>query len=353
MKRWKILFIYMMAACSATACSAPNKEQSGIETMDYSNPKTVCVGRLNLKVPKETEVVYGSLNYNGSDFEIEQEVKSYQDYQKYIADKIQYLKHEPHETEGVLLKSEMSGPVNGNQGSISHIIVYRDGVFVKSIYEVYGYLYLGPKQLIVLKSGASNDLLDNSIKRMMYNLAQIKVRKKHEERAGICWNDLFIQDDMRAYRHFSNTVLLTFPSYPEVRARIENRGRYESDAPYIAMVKKNTENLPLEVKVLSKDTEIYIGEKNINGFLGEEYSANTALRKPFQRGFELMDWQYLGELDDPRRPLIAFHLESSNKMDNKGFGDALVSQKKVVDLYNFMLNSIEFSPNNEVHKNEH
>lgn len=351
MKLWKNVFISLIATCSLSACSAPNKEQPGIKEMDYNNPKTVCIGRLEVTVPKETKVTYGSLNFNGSDFEIETSIKSYRDYQQFIQDKINDLKNSPHETEGMLLTKEIPGPVQRINGSISHIIVSRPTEYTKSSYEVYGYIYLGRQQLLILKSIASNHLVDEAIDELKHNLKSIQIRSaKGESQAGVCWDKFFITDDMSENRHFSTSVLFTFPSYPEVRARVDNRGRYESDAPFIAMVKQNKANLPLEVKTLTKDTEINIAEKKVNGLLGEEYSINTALRKPFQRGFELMDWQYLGNLDDPHHPLIGFHLSSENENDHDGYGDALVSQKKVVQLGHFILNTIKVGSNNEVKK---
>lgn len=350
MKLSKSLVIGLIAICSLNACSSPNKEQPGIKKMDYNHPKTVCIGRLEVNVPKETLVTYDSLNFNGSEFEIDKSVKSYQDYQKYIQNKIETLKKSPHETEGTLLKQELSGPRKSIDGSISHIIAFRKQEFSKSLFEVYGYLYLGPQQLLVLKSVASNHLVNEAIDEMKHTLTSISKRTPKDSRAGICWSDLLIIDDMSVNRHFSTSVSFTFPSYPEVRAHVDNRGRYESDAPFIAMVKQNKADLPLDVKTLTKDTEINIAEKEVNGLLGEEYSINTALRKPFQRGFELMDWQYLGNLDDPHHPLIGFHLSSENEKDNEGYGDALVNQKAVVQLGHFILSSIRVSPNNEVKK---
>ncbi|UUM26617.1 T6SS immunity protein Tli4 family protein [Acinetobacter colistiniresistens] len=351
MKLSKSLVIGLIAICSLNACSSPNKEQPGIKEMDYNQPKTVCIGRLEVNVPKETQVTYGPLNFNGSDFEIEASVKSYQDYQKYIKDKIETLKNSPHETEGTLLKQELPGPMKAIDGSISYILVSRPTEYTKTSYEIYGYLYLGMKQLLILKSSASNEYLDRSINRMQHNLKSIKIRApKGENQAGLCWDKIFIVDNMDENRHFNASVSFTFPSYPEVRAHVDNRGRYESDAPFIAMVKQNKAELPLEVKTLTKDTEINIAEREVNGLLGEEYSINTALRKPFQRGFEIMDWQYLGNLDDPHHPLIGFHLSSENEKDNEGYGDALVNQKAVVQLGHFILSSIRVSSNNEVNK---
>lgn len=153
---------------------------------------------------------------------------------------------------------------------------------------------------------------------------------------------------MTTNRHFDTTILFTFPSYPQVRARINNAGRYESDAPLIQMIKANEAALPLIYKTLVHSQEIHIGDKTINGLDGEEYSSHIALRKPFQRGYESMIWQHLGELNNPKNRLIKFNLSSSNEMNNEGFGDALVSQKKVTQLAYFILNSIKISKNNQI-----
>ena len=79
MKRWNKILISLTFLHSLSACSAPNKEQTGITEVDYNNPKTVCIGRLEVTVPKETEVTYSSFNFNGSDFEIDNSIKTYED----------------------------------------------------------------------------------------------------------------------------------------------------------------------------------------------------------------------------------------------------------------------------------
>lgn len=68
-----------------------------------------------------------------------------------INDKIQYLKYEPHETEGVLLKREIQGPINKDGRVVSNIIIYRSNKFTTEAYEIDGYLYFPLKGLLILK----------------------------------------------------------------------------------------------------------------------------------------------------------------------------------------------------------
>lgn len=93
MQKWKTLVLSLFMACPLSACSNVNKEQQGIGMIDFNNPKTVCIGRLQVTVPKETDVKYGSLNFNGSNFEIDDSIKSYADYQNFIQEKINYYQH--------------------------------------------------------------------------------------------------------------------------------------------------------------------------------------------------------------------------------------------------------------------
>lgn len=242
MKLLKSLLLSTLTAVSFSACSNVEKQKEGIQVIDYSNPKKVCFGRIEVTVPKETEVEYSNFNYNGSDIEFDEKIKGYDDYLKLIADKIQYLKHEPHETEGVLLKQEISGTVQQAGRSISHIIVYRENQYDKEIYNIDGYLFFPLKGLLVLKSGASNDLLDEAIDDMKNTLKSIKIRStKGEEQAGLCWKDFFIVDDMSKNLPFGGGNLhFKFPSYPGMRIDINHRVTYESDQPLIAMMKKKS-----------------------------------------------------------------------------------------------------------------
>ncbi|WP_196077578.1 hypothetical protein, partial [Acinetobacter sp. Res13-Abat-PEC12-P5-02] len=254
MQLFKRIVLCLFTTISFNACSNVEKQKEGINVIDFKNPKKVCFGRIEMMVPKETEVEYSNFNYNGSNIEVDESIKTYDAYQKLIHDKIQYLKNEPHETEGTLLKREMSGPVQQMGRSVSHVIVYRDGKYVTSLFEIYGYLYLRPGKLLILKSGASNDLLDRALARMTHNLNSIKIRSAQgEEQAGLCWKEYFIVDDMSKNIPFTGGYLhFRFPSYPGVRAVIEHRIRLTSDMPLIELMKKRQQELPDLVKVQMK-----------------------------------------------------------------------------------------------------
>ncbi|WP_151707528.1 T6SS immunity protein Tli4 family protein [Acinetobacter sp. TUM15064] len=352
MKLFKCLVLCIVIVSSFSACSNVEKQQEGIQVIDYSNPKKVCFGRIEMTVPKETEVEYSNFNYNGSDIEVDGSVKTYEAYQKLINDKIQYLKHEPHETEGVLLKQEIQGPVNQAGRSVSHIIVFRDGKYVTSIYEIYGYLYLRPGKMLILKSGASNDLLNESLADMQHTLKSIQLRnEKGEAHAGLCWKEFFILDDMSKNIPFTGGYLhFRFPSYPGVRADIEHRVRLESDIPLIELMKKRQQELPAIVKAQMKIENLREHKKVINGLVGEEVLNHVSERAHFERGFENGAWQYLGDLNNDNDPYIQFSFESAEMTNPDESFYSMISQKNVLQLNYFILNSIQISPNNKKEK---
>ncbi|EXB26931.1 T6SS immunity protein Tli4 family protein [Acinetobacter sp. 'aerobic (ED)'] len=352
MKLLKSLLLSTLTAVSFSACSNVEKQKEGIQVIDYRNPKKVCFGRIEVTVPKETEVEYSNFNYNGSDIEFDEKIKGYDDYVKLIADKIQYLKHEPHETEGVLLKQEISGTVQQAGRSISHIIVYRDGKYVTSLYEVYGYLYFPQKGLLVLKSGASNDLLDEAIDDMKNTLKSIKIRStKGEEQAGLCWKDFFIADDMSKNIPFGGGYLhFKFPSYPGMRIDINHRVTYESDQPLIAMMKKNQQDLPEIAKIKLGVKNLREQQKVIHGLAGEEVLNHIYERGLAERGFEDGAWQYLGTLDNHNDPFIHYSLESAEMTNPNESFYSNISQKNVIQLHDFILKSLQVSPNNKKEK---
>ncbi|ENV93943.1 T6SS immunity protein Tli4 family protein [Acinetobacter sp. KB005] len=345
----KRLTLCLLTAVSFSACSNVEKEQEGIKVIDYSNPKKVCFGRIELTVPKESEIEYSKFNYNGSDIEVDESVKIYEAYQKLIKDKIQNLKNEPHETEGVLLKREMQGPVNQAGHSVSHIIVYRENKYDKEIYNIDGYLYLSPNKLLTLKSGASNEYLDRSIERIQHNLKSIKLRSsKGEGQAGLCWKEFFILDDMSKNIPFTGGHLhLTFPSYPRVRVDIEHRARLESDRPLIEMVKENEKNAPAIFKAMMSTENLREQKKEINGLAGEEIFGHAHRRGFSERGFESAAWQYLGSLQNNNDPYIHYGLESAELVHDDEPLQSTISQKKVFQLHDFILNSIQIAPNNK------
>ncbi|CAA0245959.1 T6SS immunity protein Tli4 family protein [Acinetobacter baumannii] len=351
MPQFKVFMLGLLLTISFSACSKVEKEQEGIKVIDYSNPKKVCFGRIELTVPKETQVEYSNFNYNGSNIEVDESVKTYEAYQKLINDKIQYLKHEPHETEGVLLKREIQGPVNQAGRSVSHIIVFRDGQYVTSIYEVYGYLYLSPGRLVVLKSGASNDLLDNAIEDMKHTLKSIKIRSAKETQAGLCWKEFFILDDMSKNIPFGGGYLhFKFPSYPQVRADVAYRVTYDSDLHLIELMKKNQQELPAIAKTLMSIENLREHKKIINGLAGEEVLNHMSRRGHFERGYEVGEWQYLGTLDNHNDPYIQFSFDSADMVRPDDPLNSTISQKEALRLNDFILNSIQITPNNKKEK---
>lgn len=352
MKLFKSIMLCLFTTMSFSACSNVEKQKEGINVIDFKNPKKVCFGRIEITVPKETEVEYSNFNYNGSDIEVDESIKTYDAYQKLVNDKIQSLKSEPHETEGTLLKNEMNGPVQQQGRSVSHIIVFRDGKYVTEAYEVYGYLYLRPGKLIILKSGADNDRLDSAMTRMVYNLKSIKIRSdKEETQAGLCWREFFILDDMSKNIPFTGGYLhFRFPSYPGVRADIEHRVRLESDIPLIELMKKRQQELPAIVKAQMKIENLREHKKVINGLVGEEVLNHVSERAHFERGFEDGSWQYLGDLNNDNDPYIQFSFESAEMTNPDESFYSMISQKNVLQLNDFILNSIQISPNNKKEK---
>lgn len=352
MKFFRNIIFCILIAVFFSACSNVQKQNEGINVINYNNPETVCFGRMEVKVPKETKVDYSNFNYNGSDLEVDESVKTYEAYQKIVEDKIQYLKHEQHETEGFLLKQEMQGPVQQVDRSVSHIIVYRDGKYVSSLYEVYGYLYLRPAKLIILKSGASNESLDESIADMQQTLKSIKMRsEKGEIQAGLCWKDFFIADDMTKNIPFTGGYLhFTFPSYPGVRVDINHRVRLESDQPLIEMMERTRNDLPAIVKMQLGIKNIRSQKKIINGLAGEEVLNHIYERGYFERGFEDGVWQYLGTLNHYNDPFVHYSFESAEMINPDESFYSNISQKNAIQLNDFILNSIQISPNNNKEK---
>ena len=352
MKLLKSIVLCLFTMISFSACSNVEKQKEGINVIDFKNPKKVCFGRIEMTVPKETEVEYSNFNYNGSDIEVDESIKTYDAYQKLVNDKIQSLKSEPHETEGTLLKNEMNGPVQQQGRSVSHIIVFRDGKYVTSLYEIYGYLYLRPGKMLILKSGASNDLLDGAITEIQHNLKSIKIRSdKGEEQAGLCWREFFILDDMTKNIPFTGGYLhFRFPSYPGVRADIEHRVRLESDVPLIELMKKRQQELPAIVKAQMKIENLREHKKVIHGLAGEEVLNHVSERVRFERGFEDGSWQYLGSLDNDNDPYIQYVFESAEMTNPDESFYSMISQKNALQLNDFILNSIQISPNNKKEK---
>ncbi|SPL69993.1 T6SS immunity protein Tli4 family protein [Acinetobacter stercoris] len=349
MKLIKSIVLCLFTTLSFSACSNVEKQKEGINVIDFKKPKKVCFGRIEVTVPQETEVEYSNFNYNGSDLEVDESIKTYEAYKKLINDKIQSLKSEPHETEGTLLKNEMTGPVQQQGRSVSHIIVYRSTKYTVEAYEIYGYLYLRPGKMLILKSGASNDLLDEAITEIRHNLKSIKIRSgKGEEQAGLCWKEFFILDDMSKNIPFTGGYLhFSFPSYPRVRIDISHRVRLESDVALIELMRKNKNELPAIVKARMKIENLREHKKIINGLAGEEVLNHMSQRGHFERGFEDGAWQYLGDLDNDNDPYIKLDFESAELVHDDEPLISTISQKNALQLYDFILNSLQISPNNK------
>ncbi|MBF7689631.1 T6SS immunity protein Tli4 family protein [Acinetobacter pollinis] len=349
----KDLTLCFMAILSLTACSNEQKQQKGIQPMNFDKPKTLCLGRIEIDVPQETTVIIDDFNYNGSTYSINTDIQSYAEYQNFIANRIQEFKSQPHETEGTLLSKEMAGPTKDDRGrSNSHIIVYRSTEYSKNIYNIEAYIYIRPGTMLVLKSGASTNLLSRVLDHLDYNLRNTHPRTaENRNQPGYCWGDFFIFDDMTLNHVWGGSHLyLRFPSYPRVDITLEHRVRLESDEPLIQLVKKRTAQIPLSLRALMKVNTLKEEKKTIHGFAGEELIQHLSTRGYFERGYELGTWQYLGDLQNNNDPFIQLELESAVHREYAPSSEHLnstVSQKSVLRLYNFIRDSIRLSEPNQ------
>ncbi|WP_445114870.1 T6SS immunity protein Tli4 family protein [Acinetobacter sp. WZC-1] len=341
MKKLKILLLLSLML-PGTSCSKLQGEDEKNNMINFKDTKNICLGRIEFTVPKDADVKFGTLSFDGSDFEIVEEVKTLDQYDQFIKDKIENLKKEKHETEGNLLKLEKMGSLKLNQRSISHIIVYRPTEYTDVLFNIDAYIYLNRK-LIKVKSQAGNDRLMRALSRTENIIKNFKLKpSKGPDQAGLCWKDYFIADDMSENRFFLSEAFLSFPSYPEVTMNIENRARDESDLPLVQMIQKNREEIPEELKKVFKVSDIRSGVREINGLKGEEVMTHYQQRLSFGRGFESGAWQYLGTLDDPKDSYLYLGLESVDEVNNKAL-NAPLNQKLVLGLNDFILESIKIS----------
>ncbi|WP_252715753.1 T6SS immunity protein Tli4 family protein [Acinetobacter bereziniae] len=350
MKKTKILLLLSLTLLG-TSCSKFQGEDEKNNMINFKDTKNICLGRIEFTVPKETDVKFGTFSFDGSDFEIVEDVTTLDQYDQFIKDKIENLKKQQHETEANLLKFEKMGSLKLNQRSISHIIIYRNNKFTSSQFNIDAYIYLNRK-LIKIKSRADDDKLIDALISVENIIQNFKLKSlKGPNQAGLCWKDYFIADDMTENRFFLNKAFLSFPSYPEVTMNIENRARDESDTPLIQMIQKNREQIPEELKRVFKVSDIRSGSREINGLKGEQVMTHYQQRLSFGRGFESGAWQYLGTLDDPTDSYIYLGLESVDEVNNKAL-NAPLNQKIVLGLNDFVLNNIKISPFNQGKSND-
>ncbi|WP_373351085.1 T6SS immunity protein Tli4 family protein [Acinetobacter bereziniae] len=344
MKKTKILLLLSLTLLG-TSCSKFQGEDEKNNMINFKDTKNICLGRIEFTVPKETDVKFGTFSFDGSDFEIVEDVTTLDQYDQFIKDKIENLKKQQHETEGRLLKFEKMGSLKLNQRSISHIIVYRPTEYTDVLFNIDAYIYLNRK-LIKIKSQAGNKKLDDGLISAENIIKNFKLKSlKGPNQAGLCWKDYFIADDMTENRFFLSEAFLFFPSYPEVMVNIENRARVESDTPIIQMIQKNREQIPEELKRVFKVSDIRSGSREINGLKGEEVLTHYQPRLSFGRGFESGVWQYLGTLDNPKDSYIYVGLKGVRDSINKE--NSSISQKQILQLNDFVLNNIKISPFNQ------
>jgi hypothetical protein len=213
MKKTKILLLLSLTLLG-TSCSKFQGEDEKNNMINFKDTKNICLGRIEFTVPKETDVKFGTFSFDGSDFEIVEDVTTLDQYDQFIKDKIENLKKQQHETEANLLKFEKMGSLKLNQRSISHIIIYRNNKFTSSQFNIDAYIYLNRK-LIKIKSRADDDKLIDALISVENIIQNFKLKSlKGPNQAGLCWKDYFIADDMTENRFFLNKAFLSFPSYP-------------------------------------------------------------------------------------------------------------------------------------------
>ncbi len=91
-------------------------------------------------------------------------------------------------------------------------------------------------------------------------------------------------------------------------------------------------------------------KKIINGLAGEEVLNHMSRRGHFERGYEVGEWQYLGTLDNHNDPYIQFSFDSVDMVRPDDPLNSTISQKEALRLNDFILNSIQITPNNKKEK---
>lgn len=332
---FKNLPMILLISVSLSAC-ANNSNEKKMETtlIDYKNPKSICYGRLNITVPKETEISYGLSSYENIDLVLDPDINSLEKYNEFIENTINDLKSSKHETEPSLFQKDIKIVVNGVE---NHIIVFRKNFDSVSMYQIYGYMYLPlKKKMLIMQGGAANDYIAsgiNDVKNLMLNTKFSKTDK-----SGTCYSDFYVEDYDETARFFSE-VYFNFPSYPEVRVSIDSRSRLTSDESLIKFSEKNLAEIPLTERAAVNIEKINVGSKKIDLMDGEEYSHHISSKLSFNRGYEDIVWQHLGELDRVKKSYVKFDLSSQNQ--NGDDSNALVDQKAVIQLGHYILNNLK------------
>lgn len=329
------LLILIFFSISLSACADNSNDKNMVNNLiDYKYPKSICYGRLTITVPKETEVNFGNSEYDGIKIEVNKDINSYENFKNFINKNIHELKNTHHISENNLLNEEINFSVNGIN---SHIVVFRSSPNSVSMYQIYGYLYLPlKKSMLVLKGGAANGFIQSGVEDIKKILSNIKFSPTNKP--GTCFDDFFIED-YDDKKMFMSEIYFSFPSYPEVRISIDNRSRLTTDEDLIKFSEKNLANIPITERALVNIKDINIGERKISLMEGKEYSHHLSSRLSFNRGYEDIVWQYLGEMDDIKKSYVKYDLSSKNQ--NGDDINALVDQKRVIELGYFILNNLK------------
>lgn len=325
------LLVYISLSACANDSQEKNKESALI---DYKNPKNICYGRLTITIPKEAEIDYGLSSYDGIDIEFDENINSYQKYDKFVNNKISELKKSIHETESSLFHQNISFPIGGN---VSHIVVFRATPYTRDMYDIEAYIYLPLKnKMLILKGGSADAYLQSGVKDVKDTISNIKFKKTNV--SGTCFNGFYIED-YDDKKIFMSEIFFSFPSYPEVRVSIDNRSRLTSDEDLIKYSNSNLYKIPVTERAMVNIDEINVGTKKIDLMSGEEYSHHITSTLSFNRGYEDIIWQHLGKLDNIKKSYVRYDLSSKNQ--NGSEIDALVDQKRVVELGEFILNNLK------------
>lgn len=338
----------MFCSLALSSCMADTgRDLEGKHKMNFKDPKTICLGKIQFQVPNEAHIKYGDFSYNGVTINIEDGVYSKNKYEKIIFDRLQELKSSPHEKQSSLLTKEELGPISNGRESVSHIIVYRDGFYVNSVYDIEAYLIKNGR-LFTFKNEVSNDYLEqgiDGIKYIMQNLSY-KVDYKKINKIGVCWKDIYIVDEPEKFKPFSTEAFITFPSYPGVWVEFDHRIRISSDLPLLKMIRDNDKEMPAIVDLNIKHKYIKEEEKNVNGLSGEQYMGQITRRFYHERGYEAAVWQHLGTLGDMNDPLINVRMETAQYPGDSSFYRSNISQRQAIQLNDFIINSIQPIKNN-------
>lgn len=320
--------LLIAAAAHATDPGEPMK--------DASTPRTLCLGRFLVDVPKDVVITGQSSDYRGDSIRVTRRV-SQEAFLRFITDKEKMLKETAHKTEPSLLKH-----ISKSGDGTSVTLVFWEAPTTRHVYETELYKWVKGYQFLI-KGNASQDKVALAVNLANRTLSELQYRRDGEIPTvpGFCVDGGFFAGEP-GFPHYESTFFnLHLKSHPDVRISIDTRTNGEKVGEGL-LARVDGKPTPDIYKELDKKTKVLRrGKHPVGNIEAEELSEAIPAGETFLT--HSLTWEARGKPRDIYAPTIVVDM-NTGEGPSGGIVRPSVTDQQAMEIFDSIVNSIRLRP---------